>query len=374
MDLDPPSSSSIPTLRSQKQILQEEFGTLDSAHVFNEIITWQSFLRVPPTETWTTLKLPYQAPNCPHLPSLGQILEVNEQHGLRKNNGLHDVCKIGDTIIKLSADPNIVEEAENLLFVAENLPQLRVPTVLAVWEALSEVNTVVYCLMMNYIEGFTLRHEEMAKFPEKALDIICAKVSAQIRDLRSLPSEGYYGRVHRQGWLHPPSGILPTPTPVLSVSGTYSTYQEFTSAIYRSYEWHKAVGVCMEEFPPGYASRVAELWSIFSGWESHELKFTWIDLKIENMVVRPVKDDARNKDWEVFLIDWECAGWYPAWVQSMQFYQRCHVKIRDQTQLDKYGKHPFVFYYRNAEIERLMIKDFDPNPDRERLHKTTEND
>ncbi|KAH7110125.1 hypothetical protein B0J11DRAFT_599679 [Dendryphion nanum] len=338
-------------LRSKAQILMEEWGTLDLDRI-EQVIFERLEAPAPPTETWTTLKLPYQAPSCPPLPSWAQIVDATAKHSLHARNGLHP-------------------EAENILFLAEKCPRLRIPHVLAAWAVVVEGGSLVYCMMMDFIEGIPMNSDRFAELPEQAQNIICAKVSAQIGYLRSLPSEGYYGRVHRQGWLCAPEGIRTDTSASKSVSGPYNTYEEFTSAIYRAFELSKAVGLLGTgtEFPPKYAPSTAKLWSIFPGWNPHEPKFTWIDPKMTNLIARPTKGNAENEDWEVFLIDWECAGWYPAWVQVLQFQNRCGALIRDRSQApDKHGDYPFVLY-RHEEIIRQMLKDFDPNPDWERLGK-----
>ncbi|KAL1603462.1 hypothetical protein SLS60_005049 [Paraconiothyrium brasiliense] len=229
---------------------------------------------------------------------------------------------------------------------------------------------------MNFIDGILLESDRLAEFPVETQDRIFAKVSAQIQYLRSLPSEGYYGRVHRQGWVDPPPGLRTDTGLVRNVVGPYNTYEEYTSAIHSAFEINMAVGSgpYKKEWWPSYTANSVELLSIFPGWLPHEPKFTWPDPKLTNIIVRPIKDESGNEDWEVFLIDWEGAGWHPAWVQALQFQKRCGAMIRDRSQAPSASGHHPLLPYRSGEILAQMLKGFDPNPDWERLGKIRKHD
>jgi hypothetical protein len=215
-------------------------------------------------------------------------------------------------------------------------------------------------MMMEFIEGIQLREETVAGvLPGQALDIVCAKVSAQIRLLRSLPSEGYYGRVHRQGWMEQPPGL--SLFPKRKLCGPYNTYEEFCSAMYDSYEKDNAGYQNGIDWDPGFESETAQIWSMLANWNPQEPKFTWLDPKFSNIIARPIQKDDGTEDWDVFLLDWECAGWYPAWLQSMQcnFRSTAYVLDRIEDTDDP--------VYRNDEIKSMLLKDFDPNPEQKNI-------
>lgn len=227
-------------------------------------------------------------------------------------------------------------------------------------------------MMMSFIDGVTLTNDVFVALPEKTQDIICTKVSAQIRYLRELPSEGYYGRVHRQGWVTGPTCLEVDTAAHKSVHGPYNTYEEFCSVIYRAYELAHAAQGRGTEWHPVHMPNMLKLQSVMQGWDPHEPKFTWIDPKLMNMVARPIKGDDGNEDWEVYLIDWECCGWYPAWVQSLRFKQSCFAYTVSEIIED--SLFPEMIDYRTEDIQRQILKDFDPNPDQERPQKLRELD
>lgn len=252
------------------------------------------------------------------------------------------------------------QEAENLLFLADKRPKLRITTVLAVWTVINE-GQVIYCLMMNFIEGDTLTGDIFAGFSQQAQDIICKKISSQIRYLRELDSD-YYGRVHGQGWLNAPTGIVVETGASKSVTGPYKTYEELVSAMCRADELRIATIGTKPEWNPNSVLSMAKRRASFSSWNPHEPKFTWLDPKMANMIVQPIKSDE-VEDWDVFLIDWENAGWFPAWMQLMQFSTRCGIMVKDATKARGYPLIP----YRNKETFEKMVQDFDPEPDWDRF-------
>ena len=110
--MDPNASNVLLTpnksLRSKSQILTDGWGTED-IFAIGRTLDEVSYLALPPLETWATLKLPYEAPSCPPLPSFEQILTANQTQSLRAKNGVHLICRIGDTVIKCSMDSTVID-------------------------------------------------------------------------------------------------------------------------------------------------------------------------------------------------------------------------------------------------------------------------
>ena len=175
-------------------------------------------------------------------------------------------------------------------------------------------------MMTKYIEGIRLELESeiFAGYPIETQNLLCRKISEQFQQIRALPSEGYYGRVHRQGWLFAPPGIeIPDrPSVCQNITGPYSSYKEYIAAMKIAMEVNLAYSDSKEEFYPGIVSSAEEFLRILPDWHPHEPKFTWMDPKLSNMIIRPIKGDDGEEDWEVYFLDWEVCGWYPAWVQS----------------------------------------------------------
>ncbi|KAJ4285975.1 hypothetical protein N0V90_013541 [Kalmusia sp. IMI 367209] len=140
---------------------------------------------------------------------------------------------------------------------------------------------------------------------------ILSKVSMQIQQLRSVPSEGYYGRVYKQEWI--PSGQT-----FGSMPGLFNTYEEFVSGMYKSAERYCA-----------YQQPEDPNWSLFvqfalprykallAGLKPKEPKLTWLDVSYTKCVrMVPVTGTDGTKDWKVYLVGWEKLAWCPAWLQA----------------------------------------------------------
>lgn len=246
---------------------------------------------------------------------------------------------------------------------------MRVPTLLAAWKFRNEYGHMRYCHMTTYIDGVRLDGmDQFANMPIKAQDIICAKVSAQIAHLRSLPSDGwYYGRIHRQGWIEPPDTIELDVRAPKTVTAPYTTYEDFTAAIIKAYEIKKAVNSEGPEWYDGHVEELAKLASALKDWKPNEPKLTWLDPKFKNMVAVPIGGDVETAtDWDVFLVDWEDFGWYPAWLQAMQVLNRSCAYVKTGVPFREIR----VDSYREEEIRQMILKDFDPDYDLERHEMT----
>jgi hypothetical protein len=212
--------------------------------------------------------------------------------------------------------------------------------------------------MMDFIEGIALHGTNLGeRLPPHAQDIVFDKVSEQIRYLRSLPSEGYYGRCHEQAWSDPPPAIRLSHDhkPV----GPFRTYEDFVSTMYLSHEiWASTVREG-SEWHAGFEADTRKLWSSWAEREPTEPKFTWIDSKLANIIAQPVRKEDGTEDWDVVLIDWECAGWYPAWVQASQLNLRFHSTTFNKETHE-------IKAYRRDEICPRILKGFDSNLDLEK--------
>ena len=205
-----------------------------------------------------------------------------------------------------------------MLFLQEN-SQVRIPKVYAVLNRLHN-SAECYYLIMEFIEGVTLG-SIWASLDDEARKKICSKLSTQIRLLRSVPSEGYYGRVNYQGW--GPHANLFRIRLGDNMKGPYNTYEDCISAMYNAAELRAAdtdMGPELEPYAQLYLSQFKRTLSESGG---HEPKLTHLDPKFDNIMVQPIEGaEGDVRDWEVVLIDWADCGWLPAWMQAVSFNHR----------------------------------------------------
>jgi hypothetical protein len=110
MDTDAPKSfpQSVRALRPKTQVLMEQWETLDRNQIFEKSMEQQRRPSIPPHETWSTLKLPYQVPSCPPLPSYNEIVAGSKTHSLRTKIGQHTIVRFGDTVVKVSITASVL--------------------------------------------------------------------------------------------------------------------------------------------------------------------------------------------------------------------------------------------------------------------------
>jgi hypothetical protein len=90
-------------------------------------------------------------------------------------------------------------------------------------------------IVMEYIEGDTLDKVWDEMKDEERIKI-CTKLAEQLRLIRTIPSPGYYGRIHHQPF---PRGLEALDTPrnkIISETGPFHTYAEFCKAVYDATE------------------------------------------------------------------------------------------------------------------------------------------
>jgi hypothetical protein len=273
-----------------------------------------------PLSSFTKMSLPYEAPSHPELPTMNQIEEALKNKRISDaTNSTFPVCRIGNVVIKVGYDEMILQEAEDLLFLQEN-SQVRTPKVYAVFSQ-GEEFTRPYFMAMQFLEGDTITTERWEGYSEDARTKICASISEQLRLLRSVPSEGYYGRVNKQGW-RPRLSLLRTRGQ--KMNGPYATYEDFVSAVYDSGEFTGAMNSFGPEYSEGQEECLAVIKPKFATCKGRQPTLTHLDPAGKNILVRQVNDD-----WEATFIDWADCGWYPAYMQRVAFHIQTNFWDKD---------------------------------------------
>jgi hypothetical protein len=174
---------------------------------------------------------------------------------------------------------------------------------------------------MEFIEGTQLLAPEWVKLNDQQRENILSGMIEQLQLLRSIPSEGYYGRVNGQGF-HPLERFVRTKNK--GVSGPFRSHEDLLSAMYGAAEVNAAFRCSSKDdvmlYRPEQLHVLSRFKNIFRNCAGREPKFTHVDLLTQNMVVRPLDGDMRSASkFEVTIIDWSGCGWFPAWVQPIRF-------------------------------------------------------
>lgn len=284
-------------MTSRTEILKRHFGTEDTI----EAMCYPSRpLTPPPLEQLVKMPIPYESASHPPLPSVDEIKRVG---------GSKRVCTIGECLIKRNCRNVFFQEAENLLFL-EDYPQFPTPKLYA---AFSEDG-------MNYIIMERIKGEQLydlwETFTPKKQEQIMVRLLEHLQALRSIPSQGYYGRVHHQGF-NP--GYPLVRLNEKEVLGPYDSYEEFVSALSRA-TWLRRAYACMlptflEEEIAAINEHEADLFRTTSA----RPVLTHVDPTFRNIIVRP--GDGED-DWELIMVDMEGLAWLPAWLQPLYCVER----------------------------------------------------
>lgn len=238
-------------------------------------------------------------------PSMDEILTSDEFYNRRLDDnwtvrvGKHYVVKYG----KSSAH---IQEGQNMLFVkqATNIP---VPTV---YEMYKDKDTGYYVLVMEHIEGKTLKdcwRELVAGGKTQEQAEFAGQIRGYIHELRSIPSPGYYGGIWKQG----------VRDPILTSHGDNRKQPVHPSVKKPSKteaDWCEMMVKAGEASNPGQPFLHSE-WvrhkfrTMFS--KGHEPKFTHCDIVNRSDIV--------VRDGKLVPVDWAHAGWYPS------YWEYCHA-------------------------------------------------
>ena len=195
-------------------------------------------------------------------------------------------------------------------------------------------------MVMEHIEGVKMNWKMWASLKAEQQEKIHSKISEQLQLLRSVPSEGYYGRVNNQGF-HPTQNQVFTGSK--EICGPYRSYNDLVSVMYDAAELiasvrhgsHGDTGF----FTPAQETFLTNFKTTLKNFDSCEPKLTHVDPSMQNWIVRPLGGSMQDaSDYEMTYIDWDRCGWYPAWVQRVALEWSVNSWDRVSFTVDKEGE------------------------------------
>jgi hypothetical protein len=176
----------------------------------------------------------------------------------------------------------------------------------------------IHYLIMEHIQGETAS-EVWDSLSLEEQENIGVQMVEQFRYLQSIPSQGYYGRVHHQAF---------EPTfPLLQLSGQeifgpYDTYEQYISDHCWAVRVRGAYRMATEHFFPEEEKCFAEYESTLLQSQNRHPTLTHLDPTLKNVIL--VK--GKEHKWEVVMVDLEHFGWLPAWTQAVALHFRAKVQ------------------------------------------------
>lgn len=225
------------------------------------------------------------------LPTIAQIKAATDF--LSQPDAHSKVVKISDKIaVKFGTQVPLLE-AETMRFIAAN-SSVPVPKVLA---AFSERETGMNFIVMELVQGRTLEDLMATLSAEEKLEI-SLQIKTAIDELRSIQASKFIGGLNRQPLNN---AVFWVPEHDPAISGPFDTEEAMNEGMLKHLE---------QRTPAAYAQFLRGMMN--STLCGHETVLTHGDLQPKNIIVNRISspDDKKGR-YEVCLIDWESAAWYP---------------------------------------------------------------
>ncbi|RFU31023.1 hypothetical protein B7463_g5318, partial [Scytalidium lignicola] len=265
------------------------------------------------------IKLPYFVPTSElpqPLPTNQEIHSSTEQY---MENGGRRLVRVGPYMIKYGTGVNVIE-GENMLFV-NHKTTVPVPRVYAIYTT-TEISIYTKTkeesayIVMEYLEGSTLGFE-WGLLSTQQKENISTQLREYMNQLRSIPSPGYYGSIGKRGLLdcifwtgHDASAPL---------DGPFDTEHALNEAMLNKYVYNN--------LPLAKAEFYRRAFPVVL--HGHTPVFTHGDIQRNNIIIKRIPpatsvttsteaQHSYSKDdtFDVVIIDWENAGWYPDYWES----------------------------------------------------------
>jgi aminoglycoside phosphotransferase (APT) family kinase protein len=207
--------------------------------------------------------------------------------------GPHYVVKYGAGVEQI--------EGETLLFIEQNL-RIPAPRLYAMYQ---DAKGWLY-IVMDLIQGETLENL-WPNLSEDDKTLITYKLKTMMAQIRSLPSPGFYGSVSKGPV---PYFLLWTNPYDRSISGPFENEHDFNMGFVE-----KLRMIWKDNNRHSYKADYYEK-NLPAVLHSHQPVFTHADIQRKNVLVREITANGhiqQRKEFEVVLVDWEEAGWYPSY-------------------------------------------------------------
>ncbi|TVY16825.1 hypothetical protein LARI1_G004455 [Lachnellula arida] len=266
------------------------------------------------------IKLPYFAPasELPQpLPTNQEIHDSTEQY---METGSRRLVRIGPYMIKYGPGVSVIE-GENMIFVSREttIPVPRVYAIYTATETFRHTKTRVESnyIVMEHLEGNTVSFE-WGLLSEQQKDHIFAQLREYMNQLRSIPSPGYYGSIGRRGLL---DCIFWTGDNACApLDGPFDTEQALNNAMHGKLLYNNMLPQKAEFYRRAFPVIL----------QGHAPVFTHGDFQRKNIIIKRVSPAISSIDtstgvkhpsleddvFNIAIIDWENAGWYPDYWES----------------------------------------------------------
>jgi hypothetical protein len=218
-------------------------------------------------------------------------------------------------------------------------------------------------LVMEYIEGEAFEWRQYEELSESEQDLYTTRLGEQLKALRSIPSEGYYGRIYNQPF-DPAVGLFRIR--LKEFLGPFESSDMVLDAMYRTAELRLAEECHTQTMFHGQVEwarsdvyTLGHFKQILGRSTGIKPVLTLLDAKLRNFIAQPKRNDAGEiVDWEVTLIDLDLFGWHPAF---LQIYCLKHHNAKNNETGRKFVKNLAKYVCEDDYTEVMDFLDKDPS-------------
>ena len=246
-----------------------------------------------------SISLPYYA-NVATLPAnLPTTDEIENSQDVLCDQSARKVVGVGQHfVVKYGLAVDLIE-GETMLFIQE-ATSMPVPRIYALFK--DPISKKAY-IIMERIAGKSL-DSEWPFLSQTQKDTITIKLRASFDEMRKLQSPGGYCSLGKRPLL---DNVFWTGNTADTIAGPFETEAELNDAMIEKYIFNN-----LPRMKADFYRRAFPL--IF---HDHPPVFTHGDLQQKNILVRKVpcsgKGEEARFEYEIAILDWEFAGWYPSY-------------------------------------------------------------
>ncbi|KAF1817784.1 phosphotransferase enzyme family protein [Dissoconium aciculare CBS 342.82] len=218
------------------------------------------------------------------------------------------VVKIRDNLTVKYGNAVKLLEAGTMRFVADN-SAVHVPKIHG---SFTDPETDEHFIVMDFIPGETLE-KLLPTLNQQEKDQITQRIKEAVAELRRIPSPGYIGGIKKSAIPHD-MFWFPGRDPI--IAGPFENEAAFNEGLLRR------LGT-VSSMTESYLDTLRELFN--EALKNHRIVFTHSDLQPKNIMVHRTSDDEDGIDqFQITIIDWEDAGWYP------DYWEFCQANVMAQ--------------------------------------------
>jgi hypothetical protein len=220
---------------------------------------------------------------------------------LRHDPDYHRIVVVGEHYLVKYGRGVERREGDTLRFIEHNL-KIPAPRLYAMYR---EQSSGWLYIIMEFLPGETLEGKWSALL-EQEKTLITSKLRRIFDKMRHLPSPDFYGDISQR---HLPHHLFWIKEKVASISGPFDNEHDLNMSFVG-----RLRAIAEENGMHSYKADFYER-SLSRALSNHPPTFSHSDVQRKNILVReiPAKSPGQEKDYELSIIDWEEAGWYPSY-------------------------------------------------------------